>query len=269
MKNLFSIGEVSKIKGVTIKALRYYHKMGILIPRYIDNATGYRYYSIDQFIHIDIIKGCRALGTSIMELQEIFKKYNTDELLQFLQKKRCEAQDKIIKMNEIIKHIDNLNMSVEKSKSILNNKEITISFFEKRYIITTPCKESGSLNELIYYSDLDKIIENENVETLIERGILYNVDSKGNIEPKYVFNMLKDNSIKSKEYIKVLPEGNYLTLAYTKENELECKRKISNYIKENNLNVKNFIEIDLLNDFFNTESYSCQIQMMLNYDELI
>ncbi|EPZ57246.1 merR regulatory family protein [[Clostridium] sordellii ATCC 9714] len=31
MKNLFSIGEVSKIKGVTIKALRYYHKMGILI----------------------------------------------------------------------------------------------------------------------------------------------------------------------------------------------------------------------------------------------
>ncbi|CEO11781.1 MerR family DNA-binding transcriptional regulator [Paraclostridium sordellii] len=50
MKNLFSIGEVSKIKGVTIRALRYYHKMGILIPRHIDNTTGYRYYSIDQFI---------------------------------------------------------------------------------------------------------------------------------------------------------------------------------------------------------------------------
>ncbi|MDU1455439.1 MAG: MerR family DNA-binding transcriptional regulator [Paraclostridium sordellii] len=44
MKNLFSIGEVSKIKGVTIKALRYYHKMGILIPLHIDNTTGYRYY---------------------------------------------------------------------------------------------------------------------------------------------------------------------------------------------------------------------------------
>lgn len=37
--------------------------------------------------------------------------------------------------------------------------------------------------------------------------------------------MLKDNNIKRKEYIKVLPEGNYLTLDYTKENELECKRK--------------------------------------------
>ncbi|PHF29284.1 MerR family transcriptional regulator, partial [Bacillus pseudomycoides] len=27
-KNLFSIGEVAKIKDITIKALRYYHKMG-------------------------------------------------------------------------------------------------------------------------------------------------------------------------------------------------------------------------------------------------
>ncbi|CEP89588.1 Uncharacterised protein [[Clostridium] sordellii] len=81
--------------------------------------------------------------------------------------------------------------------------------------------------------------------------------------------MLKDNNIKRKEYIKVLPEGNYLTLAYTKENELEYKRKIFDYIKEKNLEIKNFIEIDLLNNFFNTESYSCQIQMLLNYDKLI
>ncbi|OUM46494.1 hypothetical protein BW425_23305 [Bacillus pseudomycoides] len=28
VKNLFSIGEVAKIKDITIKALRYYHKMG-------------------------------------------------------------------------------------------------------------------------------------------------------------------------------------------------------------------------------------------------
>ncbi|MCU9807139.1 MerR family transcriptional regulator [Paraclostridium sp. AKS46] len=84
MKNLYSIGEVSKIKKVTVKALRYYHKVGILIPKYIDDNTGYRYYSIDQFIHIDVIKGCRALGTSIAELQEIFKDCETEKLLKFL-----------------------------------------------------------------------------------------------------------------------------------------------------------------------------------------
>ncbi|MEH7813520.1 MerR family DNA-binding transcriptional regulator, partial [Bacillus toyonensis] len=32
MENLFSIGEVANMKGITIKALRYYHQTGILIP---------------------------------------------------------------------------------------------------------------------------------------------------------------------------------------------------------------------------------------------
>ena len=36
LENLFSIGEVANMKGITIKALRYYHQTGILIPVYID-----------------------------------------------------------------------------------------------------------------------------------------------------------------------------------------------------------------------------------------
>lgn len=35
LENLFSIGEVANMKGVTIKALRYYHQTGILIPVYL------------------------------------------------------------------------------------------------------------------------------------------------------------------------------------------------------------------------------------------
>ena len=195
MKNLFSIGEVAKIKEVTIKALRYYHKMGILIPRYIDKTTGYRYYSIDQFIHIDIIKCCRSLGTSIMELQEIFKECDTNKLVEFLQLKRYEAEENINKMKEVIKNIDTLNMSVEDSRDILNNDEISIKFFEQRYIIVAPCKEVGSLKELLYYSNLEKIIQDKKVEISMERGIIYSINSEGNIEPRYVFNGLQGNEI--------------------------------------------------------------------------
>ena len=35
-KNLLSIGELSKITGVHIKALRYYDSLGILTPAYVD-----------------------------------------------------------------------------------------------------------------------------------------------------------------------------------------------------------------------------------------
>lgn len=263
MKNLFSIGEVAEIKEVTIKALRYYHKMGILIPKYTDEATGYRYYSLDQFIYIDIIKGCRALGTSIKELQEIFKESNTDKLIKFLQLKRNEAEENSKKMKEVIKNIDNLNRRVEYSKNILNNDQIFIKYFEKRYIITAPCSETGSLKELLYYSDLEKIIQDKKVKTTMERGIIYNLNSKGNLEPRYVFNGIQGNgNIEVEQNIKVLPKGKYVTLAYSNDNEEERIREILNYVEQNNLKVKNYIEVELYNDVFDTDSYSCQIQLL-------
>lgn len=264
MKNLFSIGEVSKIKDITIKTLRYYHKVGILVPRYIDEETGYRYYSIDQFIHIDIIKGCRSLGNSIAEIQEIFKDSNTDTLLDFLKIKKNEAEENINKMNEIIKNIDMINESVYYAKEILNNDDITSKHFKERYIVVAPCMEVEDFKELLYYSELDKVIQHKNIEISIDRGILYEIKSDYSMEPKYVFNGLEgENSIEEDNNIKVLKEGIYLTLTFSKENEQERIEKMLTYIKENNINAKNIIIIDLINDFFNTESYSCQIQVLI------
>lgn len=264
MKSLFSIGEVSKTKSITIKALRYYHKMGILVPSYIDESSGYRYYSIEQFIYIDIIKGCRALGTSIAELQEIFKECNTDKLLEFLTQKRKEAEENIIKMKAIIENIDKLNDSIQYSKDILLKDEIEIKYFDKRYIVVSPCKESGDLKELLYYSDLDKIIKDNNIDVDMTQGIMYNIKSNEDIEPIYVFRGIKEDYDKNKyEYIKVLPEGNYLTLSYNTDNEAKRVKKIVEYAKENNLKINSFIELDLFDDLFNINSYSCQLQMLL------
>lgn len=116
MENLFSIGEVANMKGVTIKALRYYHQTGILIPVYIDTKTGYRYYSVDQFVYIDIIKVCRALGTSTKELQTNFTEKNMDELLKFLALKEKKLSKKIKEMQAVIHTIDKLDNSVQVAK---------------------------------------------------------------------------------------------------------------------------------------------------------
>lgn len=264
MKKLFSIGEVAKIKDITIKALRYYHKMGILIPKHIDESTGYRYYSIDQFIHIDIIKSCRELNTSIVELQEIFKDCNTDKLLQFLQVKRTEAEEHIKKMKEVMETIDGLHAKVGSSQEMLKYDEVSVEFFEKRYVIVAPCKEVGSLQELLYYSNLEKVVQDYEEKMSMEMGILYNVNEKWDVEPKYVFNKLKDHVyMEEMQNIKVLPGGQYVTLAYSKENEEERRDTMIKYVKENNIEVESFIEVELVNDFFNTESYSCQIQIFI------
>jgi DNA-binding transcriptional MerR regulator len=39
---VFSIGEFSKITGLTVKTLRLHHEQGLLVPRHVDEQTGYR-----------------------------------------------------------------------------------------------------------------------------------------------------------------------------------------------------------------------------------
>ena len=112
-------------------------------------------------------------------------------------------------MKEVIKSIDDFNTSVEYSREVLNNNEIKIEVLEKRYIIFLPCKEVGSSKELLYYSNLDKVIEDKKLEKTMERGIIYNLNSDGNLEPIYAFNGIKPNyNIEVNDNIKILPKGN-------------------------------------------------------------
>jgi len=43
-KQLLSIGEISKISLISVRALRYYDEKNIFKPIHVDPQTGYRYY---------------------------------------------------------------------------------------------------------------------------------------------------------------------------------------------------------------------------------
>lgn len=68
---MFKIGDFSKMSKVTIKALRYYEKEGLIIPSYIDEFTGYRYYESKQLLEISRIVSLRQIGLSIDEIKKL------------------------------------------------------------------------------------------------------------------------------------------------------------------------------------------------------
>ena len=52
MNEYLSIGQMAKLNNVSVQALRHYEKLGLMVPSYINNETGYRYYSIKDFATI-------------------------------------------------------------------------------------------------------------------------------------------------------------------------------------------------------------------------
>ena len=85
MRNsLLSIGEAAKLKNVSIKALRYYEKLGIFNPAYIDPQSGYRYYSPAQLFDLDVILTCGELGIPLKHILDYQTDQGTIDLRQLL-----------------------------------------------------------------------------------------------------------------------------------------------------------------------------------------
>ncbi len=79
---MFKIGDFSKIARVTIKTLRYYDKIGLLKPSFIDVHTGYRYYNDEQISEIHAILSYKKAGLSNADVKVLLsKKENKKQLL--------------------------------------------------------------------------------------------------------------------------------------------------------------------------------------------
>ncbi len=68
---MLKIGEFSRLSHLTVKALRFYEKKGILLPASTDEWTGYRLYETAQLEEAAHVKAYRQLGLSIDEIRAI------------------------------------------------------------------------------------------------------------------------------------------------------------------------------------------------------
>ena len=65
------IGEFSKLMQITVKTLRHYEQLGLLLPHEVDVSTGYRYYSLEQIQRLNGILHLKNLGFSLEEIKDI------------------------------------------------------------------------------------------------------------------------------------------------------------------------------------------------------
>ena len=141
---MLKIGEFSKLSHLTVKALRFYERKGILIPKKVDEQTGYRFYETSQLKEAARIKSYRQLGLTIEELQATNKGINLKEILiskaESLKSQKEEIENRLL----IIHHL-------------LNASEMQYQVIEKVIPETIVYYSEVKIKN---YSDMMKIIPN-------------------------------------------------------------------------------------------------------------
>jgi DNA-binding transcriptional MerR regulator len=71
MSTRLSIGDFSRMTYLSVKALRRYHDMGLLVPADVDRQSGYRYYEATQVPVGQVIRRFRDLGMPLEQVKAV------------------------------------------------------------------------------------------------------------------------------------------------------------------------------------------------------
>jgi DNA-binding transcriptional MerR regulator/uncharacterized glyoxalase superfamily protein PhnB len=102
--DLLSIGGFSLVSGLSVTALRYYDEIGILAPAWVDPATGYRRYRLDQLRTAATIRALRRIELPVGAVREILER--PDLAVDALRRHRGQLATRAHQLSEMVQTVD-------------------------------------------------------------------------------------------------------------------------------------------------------------------
>ena len=214
MNNLLSIGELAKLRDINVQSLRYYEKLGILIPAYINPETGYRYYSLEQIMILDTIILCIDLGIPLKDLKNYVNADGELEFEHLLKDGKKLAKEKIRKIESNIDSINRTLQHIHAQKTFQGREGYYSRYIFERYYISIPCETIMSAKT--YEKKLSRLFalaKEQNLQASFPHGIISTYLNGQFAESNMFLEILPaDSSVVHK-----LDAGNYLCFQEPRE----------------------------------------------------
>lgn len=154
---MFKIGDFSRLNRVSVKTLRHYDKLGLLVPLHVDGQSGYRYYSASQIPLLNRILALKEIGFSLEEIGLALKRQMTGaEMTGILHAKKDEImatirteQTKLMRLEAFIKILKQEDCQMNYDIVVKETTPIKIASIRDR--IPTYNAQGNLWNELALY----------------------------------------------------------------------------------------------------------------------
>ncbi len=216
---LLQIGELAEKCGVSVQTIRYYSKIGLLKPDYIDEQTNYRYYSPDKSFLIVNTLLLKSAGFKLSEIKEFFKKGTIKEVIKTYNSKLSRINQDINKLYETRTQVEYylkfFSLMLEQDtnyKTTEFNKITTIEIPDKKIIyVRDEILFDYPTTMLIYNQLIKRIFE---IKAEVDNHILsiFHHDYKDLYHKKINFELAMEiqNNINHKDYIRTIPGKKYI-----------------------------------------------------------
>lgn len=132
---MFSIGEFSKITGLSVKTLRFYHEQGLLTPTHVDPESNYRYYNAEKVERARVISALKELDFPLGEIAAILSSSEDEsDILDHLHQQKDTIAERLRNDQRILQ---SLNTIIKRETEAISAMQNTSHEVEKKAIEPT------------------------------------------------------------------------------------------------------------------------------------
>lgn len=258
MKNIYSIGEVAKLKGTTLKTLRYYDEIGLLKPSYTNPENGYRYYSFQQLFTLEFILMLKNSGVSLDKIKNAFQKDDWVAVIDLCQNEIADAQKQMLKAEESIFKFQNLSQRIQADQINSVNTSPYYRYFPVRKVLIADCT-FPPMHDVAYgiFSKLYQKVRDYKLTSFYGTGNIVSLDMcKKEISYKQAYVEAYPNAFSEPVKLVELPKGTCFCITYSEKNKEKQISKMIDLLHIFEKTPKLILESDT---FYTTREYKNQV----------
>lgn len=134
-----SIGQMAELNHVSEQTLRLYDKEGLLVPRYVDPVTGYRYYHIIQSAKLDLIQNMKIYGMTLRQIRSFLDSNDPAALRALLTEQAASIEERIRQLRRSQSAITRTLDNYRRYEAMPRNGEIFLEYIPERRIFRYNC----------------------------------------------------------------------------------------------------------------------------------
>ncbi len=116
----YTVKQVGKLSGVTVRTLHFYDEIGLLKPAYYGD-NGYRYYEKDQLLTLQQILFYRELNVPLEQIKAILATPGFDRL-RALKAHRARLENEVKRHRQLLRTIDGTIAELEGAKTMASEE---------------------------------------------------------------------------------------------------------------------------------------------------
>ena len=118
--HLLPIGRFARMTGLTIRTLRRYDAIGLLVPAHVDEDTGYRWYTLEQARDGEAIRRLRELDVPLEDVRVLLHA-PPEDLRRGLESHRARLEGRAVELRQTLEELSRL---IEGKESLVPEKEM-------------------------------------------------------------------------------------------------------------------------------------------------